>query len=64
MTLESGNLNSDWNTEITLKLGFEDLNSDSNSDAAISWRKLGYETWNLDSNKEVAISWLKSVFEN
>ena len=44
-----------------LKLGFENLNSVSNSDAAVSWRKLRSENFNLDYNNEIA---LKFGFEN
>ena len=47
-----------------LKSGSEKLNSDSNSDAAVSWLKLGFEILNSDSNSKVVISWLKLGFEN
>ena len=60
--LWSANLNLDWISEITLNLVFENLNLDSDSDAAIFWWKLGFENWNSDSNSEVAISWLKLGF--
>ena len=51
LTLEFGNLNSDWNIETAislLKLGFESWNSDLNIKTAISLFKLGSENWNSD----------------